>query len=405
MALFIDKSGAQVDAPLTASLYSEADRANLSVAQFINQKYPTDSAKHGTAFNQMLASTGLIVPDEKLQRELGIRPPSMADVLSGNASFSLAASNTAGVGSPQGQQSRILFPAAVIAYMENALVKDYDGDAQAFDRLVGQNIALPTDRFEQPVINMGTKNGPHEARAQRRAQLAAPAAMMSFTTTDKVRKIPSFALGMEFSKEALAATNLDIVGMAVRRQLMVERDAWVYSNLSDMIAGDNDINVSSIASLGYSVATNTLDSSAASGTITQKAWLKFLYRRRKYRKIDWVICDLDTYLKLEARTGRPSLTAIDTLLPRMEAHGTVQNPGIGDVKVFLVDAAADGGPIPADTIVGIDSRYAITRVRNTSATVTAAEQFALRQAEAFSLQFGEICYRTYDEAWDTLTVA
>jgi hypothetical protein len=147
-----------------------------------------------------------------------------------------------------------------------------------------------------------------------------------------------------------------------------------------------------------------LDSGAALGTITQKAWLKWLSRNRKFRKIDWIACDLDTYLKLEARTGRPSLTAIDTLLPRVESQATVVNSLLGNVQVMLVDSIADGGPLPANTILGLDSRYALARVRNTSADVTTSEKYALRQAEAFMMQFGEIVYRLNDNAFDVLTV-
>lgn len=404
MAKFYDASGALVEAEVPASVYADASKANLSVANHINRLYPTDAAKYGTTFDQMLASTGLLVPSASVQAQYGIRPPTMADVLEGRASF-LGASNTQGVGTPNGQQSRTLFPAAIIAYMETALVKDYTTDADQFDKLIGQEISVAQDTFEQPLINMNTIQGPQQARAARRAQLAGPNAMMTFTTSDKIRKIPTYALGMEFSNEALRATTLDLVGMSVRRFLAVERDSWVNSYLSDVYAGDNDINSSSLASLGYTVATNTLDSGAASGTITQKAWLKWLFRNRKYRKIDWVICDLSTYLKIEGRTGRPGLTAIDLTLPRVESQATVVNSLIGDVKVFIVDDASAGGPVPADTIVGLDSRYALARVRNTAANVTAAEKYALRQAEAFSIQFGEIVYRMHDDAFDTLTVA
>jgi hypothetical protein len=404
MAKFLNAEGAVQDVEIGAKVYSEANAANLGIAQYINRKYPTDAAKFGTTFDQMLASCGLVVPDSKLQRELGLRAPSMADVLSGAASFELA-SNTAGIGSPTGSQSRTLFPAAIVQYMETALVKDYQTDANVFDKLIAQTLSIASDRFEQPQINMSTPNGPNSALAQRRAQLAAPAAMMTFTTSDKIRKVPTYALGMEFSNEALRATTLDLVGLSVQRQLNVERDAWVYSYLSDMFSGDNDINTGSLASLGYTVNASTLDAASTGGSLTQAAWLKFLFRNRKYRKIDWVVCDLATYLKIEGRSGRPSLTAIDTLLPRLEAQATVQNPGIGDVKVFLVDDAASGGPIPAGTILGLDSRYAIARVRNTSADVQAAEQYALRQAEAFSLQFGEMCYRLHPDAFDTLVLA
>ena len=178
MPKFMTEKGAVQDVTLDASIYREAENAQLSVAQFVNQKYPTDAVKYGSTFDQMLASLNMVVPAAVTQRELGYRAPSMADVLAGGANFS-AAANTAGVGSPQGQQSRTLFPAALLQYMETALVKDYTTDATAFDKLVAQTISIPTDRFEQPQINMATKNGPHEARAARRAQLAAPAAMMA----------------------------------------------------------------------------------------------------------------------------------------------------------------------------------------------------------------------------------
>lgn len=403
MAKFQDASGAWLDVEVAASVYSEASKANLSVPAYVNRTYPTDVAKFGTTFDQMCASTGLIVPSSAAQHQFGIRPPTMADILNGNASFS-AASNTQGFGNPNGQQSRTLFPAAIISYMETTLVKDYETDADQFDKMIGVEIAVANDQFEQPQINMSIPNGPQGVRAARRAQLAGPSSMMSFTTTDKIRKIPSYALGIEFSNEALRATTLDLVGMSVGRQMRVERDSWVNIYLSDVLNGDNDINSQSLATLGYSTTTTAMDSGAAAGTITQKAWLKWLSRNRKFRKIDWIACDLDTYLKLEARTGRPSLTAIDTLLPRVESQATVVNSLLGNVQVMLVDSAADGGPLPANTILGLDSRYALARVRNTSADVTTSEKYALRQAEAFMMQFGEIVYRLNDNAFDVLTV-
>ena len=400
-----DKEGKIHEVKVEPTLYREASTKNLSVAAYLNNLYPTDEAKYGSAFNQILASTGLLVPDPKLAKNFGLRAPNMEMVLSGMAGFD-AASNSQQFGNaaPSTGSSRTLFPAALIAYMETALVKDYTIDATSFDRMVSTEIAVDKDRFEQPQINMSTDNGPNTALSQRRAQLAGPASMMQFTTSDVTRKIPTYALGMEFSKEALRATTLDLVGMSVKRQLMVERDAWVYSYISDFLLGDLDINTSSLATLGFTVNSSALDATSTT-TLTQKAWLKWLFRNRKYRVIDWVICDIDTYLKIEGRTGRPSLTAIDMGLPRLESQARIVNGVIGDVNVFVVDAAADGGPIPANTILGVDSRYAIARVRNTSADVTAAEQYALRQVEAFMVQFAEICYRLHPDAFDTLVIA
>lgn len=407
-AKFYDAQGQLQDIEVPPDIYSKAAAVNLSVPAFINREYPTDGV-NGSAFHQMLASCGLVVPDNKARAAYGLKPPTMADVLSGTANF-MVGSNAEQFGTPTGSASRTLFPAALVAYIETALVKNYEMDADQFDKMIGLEIAVDRDRFEQPQINMsagtgGSLQAPNQAKAARRAQLAGPSSFMQFTTSDVTRKIPTYALGMEFSQEALKATTLDLVGMSVQRQLRVERDAWVNSYISDFYAGDLDISTGSLASLGFTVNSSTLDSTAGSQN-TQKSWLKWLNRLRKYRVIDWVMCDLGTYLQhIEGRTGRPSLTAIDTLLPRMEAQGRVVNNVVGDVNVFIVDDAADGGPLPAGTLLGLDSRYAIARVRNTSANVTAAEQYALRQAEAFMVQFAEICYRMHDNAFDTLVIA
>lgn len=401
---YYNVAGELVDAKIEPQIHSQAAAANLSVSQFINRQYPTDVGRYGTTFDQMLASSGMIVPSNAQQRNMGYRAPTMADVLSGNAQFQAAGGSTSS-GTPYGSESRTLFPVAVIEAVETYLTKDFNTDKNQFDKLVARTISIAGQRFEQPQINYDTPNGPTSTRSQRRSQLANPPSMMRITTSDKVRSIPTFALGMEISNEAMKVTTLDLLGLSIKRQLAVEQDKMIYEYLSDMYAGDNDINTSSLSTLGYSVATNTLDSGAASGTITQKAWLKWLWRNRKYRIIDTVICDLDTYLKIEARTGRPSLTAIDTTLPRLEAHARIVNNVIGDVNVFIVDDAASGGPIPANTIVGLDSRYAIARVRNSLADVQAAEKYAMRQSEAFMTQWGEICYRQYPDAFDVLTVA
>lgn len=398
-----DAQGNLQEVTLEASIYRQAHDANLSVAQFINRQYPTDAAQYGTAYQQLLAGTGLVVPSMEHQTTFGMRPPTMGDVLAGKAQL-LGAANTQQAGGTFGTQSRILFPTAIISYMEATLVKDYETDAQQFDRLIATTLNIASDKFEQPIINMNTPGGPMQARAQRRAQLAPPAAMMSFTTSDVARKIPTYALGMEFSNEALKATTLDLVGLSVRRQLAVERDAWVNVYLSNVYAGDNDINTDSLATLGYSVASNTLDSASTGGVLTHKAWLKFLWRNRKYRKIDWIVCTMGTYLKIENRTGRPDVVPRYVPEARLDSQAIVQNNALGDVKVFIVDDAADGGPLPEDTILGLDSRYALARVRNTLADVTASEKYALRQAEAFSIQFGEEVYRLHADAFDVLTI-
>lgn len=395
-AKFFDASGAIQDVNLDATIYREANAENTTVAALINQRYQTDAGKYGSAFHQFLASCGLVVPKDN---EYGMRAPTIGAILDGTVQF-MGAANTQGVGAPAGSQSRVLFPIALIELAEANLRRNYEEDPAIFDSFVAQNISITNDRFEQPIVDFNTAKGPQQARAQRISQLAEPAAMMTFTTSDKTRTIPTYSIGMEFSKQALRATTLDMVGMTLTRYLAVERDSWVYSWISDILNGDNDINVGALPSVNSS----TLDAAATGGKLTHKAWLKFLGRKRRYRRVDAIVCDLDTYLAIEAREGRPGRTANDTTLPILDAQARPINSPHGDVRVFLVDSAAEGGPLPANTVLAFDTRYALTKVRNISAEYQAAEEFVMRRSEALRIDFAETLYRTFDDAFDVLVL-
>jgi hypothetical protein len=62
------------------------------------------------------------------------------------------------------------------------------------------------------------------------------------------------------------------------------------------------------------------------------------------------------------------------------------------------------GVIAANTIVGLDSRYAIRRVINAQAAYSAIEQYLLRRATAFRVDYGEYSHRLYDDAFSVMTL-
>lgn len=398
MAGFYDAQGQLQQVEITPSIYKEAHDSKLSVKSYINRKFGA-SNQYGTAYDQIMASCGLVVPKKN---DFGLQAPTIADILDGKAGFSAAAGGISqGNGTPFGTESRTLFPAALVEMMELFLKKDYTTERGIFDSMIAQELSVNGDHFEQPVINFKSFNGPEEAKAQRIAQLAEPASMVRFTTADKFRKIPTYSIGVEFSQQALRTSTLDLVGLSLARYAEVEADSWVYIWINDMLNGDGDINVGALPSR----TTTSFDPAATGGVLTHKAWVKWLYRNRKFRKIDAAIMDIDTYLKVEGRTGRPGLTDYDQSLSRIDPQGTALNPQIGDVRIFLVDSAAEGGPLPANTVLGLDTRYAMARVTNLEASYTAAETFALRRSEAMRMDFGQIVYRLYDDAFDVLTIA
>lgn len=403
MSFFIDKDGGTQDvtALITPELYREASDGNFTVAELLNRKFPEADQRIGTASAQIFASEGLALTGKN---QFGLRNITTAEVL--NDKGYSAAGNAKDNGSPFGSASRILFPAALIPLVEASVAKDYETDGAVFSGMVAQELSIGNENFEQPVIDYGTKNGPEQAKAQRIAQFSEPPVMMRFGTSNRPRKLATYGIMLEFSQQALRATTLDMVALTVNRYMAVEKDQRIYAYLNDLFAGNQDMITGAVSA----VTSTSLDAAATGGNLTHKAWVKFLARNRKKRKITYAVGDIDTYLKVEGRTGRPGSNNYDPTLARIDPQAVVLNSTFGsDVKWFIVDPATEGGPVPANTVWALDSTKAVTRVSNTSADYTAAETFALRRSEAMVMHWSEDVYRMMGDTdltpFDVLTIS
>lgn len=385
-AIIKDFYGENVEVPVEASIYKDAHDANLTVPQYFNQKYPTDAATYGSAFEQVCASSGLLLSSND---DYGIRTPNLKAVLEGGASINAVAIVRDAV-----PASRILFPAVFLEYIENQLVKDTEVQPAMFEKMIAISDTIAGARFEQPVLSFLK---PENARSQTIAQLATPPAMLRITASDVARKIPTFSIGLEISDEAAKVISIDLTALALARQVARERDVRVEGYINSFLTGDVDLGMSALTA----ISSTTLDSAATGGVLTQKAWIKFLAFRRRQRRITHVIGDIDTLLKVDGRTGRPTVyTANDPNYIINSIAGPV-NLNIQNVEFFIVEA----GVLPANTVLALDSNAAIRRVRNSEADYQAAEQFALRRGTGMRFDFGEIVYRLFDDAFEVLTIA
>lgn len=392
---FVDDANHTHEVELTAEeIVGGAKAAGVTPVQYINTKFPNANLALGPAFKQMQASIGIVREGEK--NIFGLRPTSMEQLLNGQFS---AVSNTQQNTTPFGTASRAFTLISVIDAIESAVSKDRKTDIDTFYSMVGTTLSLNTEHFEQPVIDYATLNGPEQAKAQRTSQGALPPKMAFFKTSDRIRRIGSWTIGMEWTDQALRASSLDFVSMTMSRYLEVERDERAYRYISDLFNGNGDL----ISGAVSSVTSTALNGSATAGVLTHKAWVKWLARNRKKRKITHAIMDLDTYLKVEGRTGRPGSNNYDPTLTRIDPQGgMINNTFGGDVKIFLVDDAASGGPVPANTIYGVDASRAITLVRNTAAQYSAVEEFALKRTSAMRMDWSEEVFRTFGDTDLTL---
>ena len=380
-----DKDGKNVEVPITPTLYQEAHEANQTVPQYLANRFETDAALYGSAFEQVCASSGLILGRD---RAFGIRPPTVKAILEGTAGMSAGAITRDAV-----PASRVLFPAVILEVIENQLAKERTSQPAIFDQMIAIDDTIAGDRIEQPVLDF---QKPEAARSQGIAQLALPAAMLRVTASDISKKIPVFSLGMEMSDEAAKVVTVDLTALALSRQVAVEKDLRVEEYITAFVNGDAD--------QGYAALTATtstsLDAAATGGVLTQKAWVKWLAQNRRKRTIDFIICDIDTALKIDARTNRPVVTQANDPNWKINSTPDPLNLSLQNVKMFIVEV----GVIATNTVVGLDSRHAIRRIRNSEAEYKASEQFALRKGIGLRFDFGEMAYRLFDDAWDVLTI-
>jgi len=52
----------------------------------------------------------------------------------------------------------------------------------------------------------------------------------------------------------------------------------------------------------------------------------------------------------------------------------------------------------------LDSRYAIRRVINVSASYQAIEQYVMRRATSFRVDYGFIMHKLFSDAWQAMTL-
>jgi hypothetical protein len=287
--------------------------------------------------------------------------------------------------------------------VEDRLIANLTMTANAFETMIAIDDSVAGDRYEQPQINM---TRPSAARSQGIAQLAMPASMMTLTVSDRPGNIPTFALGLEVSDQALRASTLDFVSLSIARQIAVQRNERAQNYMLALLNGDQDNvgggNESSLATLGKVTTSNSLDSTATGGVLTQKAWVKYMTLRSQLRTITHIVTDVDGALAVENRTGRPNTSTDNPMSPRINTLFDVINPlWPMSVKMFLtVDPSW-----PANTIMGFDSAYAIRRIRNLNAEYSAIEAYVMKRSQSMRFDFGETVIRMFSDAFDVLTIS
>lgn len=390
--VYVDAQGKNQALDLSIETYREASEQGMSLPQYLATKYPTNSEKYGSVMEQAMEQAGLFVYGDA---DSGVRSTVLSDMLSPRQAGAVTRDGT--------PLSRLLAPAVVLGAVENRLRAGVEGmtaTAEAFDKMVAVDDSINSDRFERPVLNFSDVE---KARSAPVAQLAMPGTMMTLSVSDKAYRIPSWGIGIEISDQAARAVNLDLLSLTVARQTQVERNARAEDYVLALLNGDSDIGDAALSSISGKVVTAaSLDAAATTG-VSHKAWVSWLSRNPTKRVVDTVITDLEGAMAIEQRAGRPTSTDnINGVSQRFNTTFNVLNAQWpSQVNLYITNNPA----WPAKTILGLDSRYGIHRVRSLTASYQAVEQFVLKRSTAMRMDDGELVYRLFDEAFEVLTYA
>lgn len=388
MAAYIDQNGATQQVSLEPTIFRQARDAGLSPEVFINQSHPV-RAGEPSAFEQMCASEGMFVGRNTA---FGIRPATMDAILNG---VEMKAGSIVRDAVPA---SRILFPMFQMSAIEDKLRANDYGIVAQFEAAAAVTDTINDDRFERPVLNFSK---PEAARSRAVAQLSEPASMLTITASDKSWRITGTSIGLEIADQALKASSLELVTLAMARQAETEQLERVEQQQLAFLNGDADMDMAALSTVTGAVK-KAKDFDAAissSGVLTQKAWMKYLINNNRKRTIDYVITDIDGAMAIENRTGRPTVQGDNGTSPRIDTLDSIINPSWADkVKVFVTQDPN----WPANTIVGFDSRYGYHVVNSSVLDYAAAEAYAMRRSTKYRIDRGSVSYRLFDEAWSVL---
>lgn len=378
---------------LSLETYAAAANYGMTLTGFLSAMYPNADLKQGSVFEQMCNRAGIM---SRSDQKTGMASTTFRQIEQGISNMTNMGVITRPDSSVNSSLAgRLLVPEIILQVINQNLSSSNDDFFNGIDSMVGITENVSGDKVDQPMINV---TAPEGSAAERVAQLAPPRIMVGITTNEKTSRIPTLSIGAQISEQAQSAVTLDLVTLAVSAQARGERIRHYERYLKAMIDGDSDLGESAVTA---DLVTAYDSSISTAMTMTQKAYLKFL--RQNYRKlnIDYLMMDLDTALAVDGRSGRPYQDQNRSTSPQLNVDESVMNLNIKAPNVMIVESDIVG----AGNIVAIDSRHAIRRVRNVSASYQAIENNVIRRSTTLRIDYGEIMHKLFPEAWQRVELA
>lgn len=377
-ASFIESGGRPSEIPISIDIYKSAADRNLSVPAYLQQEYGQKADKNyanGSVFSQVMASLNAPI-DVKGK---GFRAMKLGNILDGT--FRAAVTQNAKTA------LTILAPAAILSIVEENKTEDYTDTLSMFEKLIAIDKFNSSDTFAMPIFDL--------SNADKRQASAIGQSAISYvgrlTISRKSHTIPTFSYCLEASDKALKDYCIDTIAIYLRRLRKPLAFNLVCQQLNSLINGDRDMDIKPLPV----VPINKYDSEAGNGVLTHKAYMKWLRNDCRFYQVDYVLCNEDDYFRIIERKGRPNIS-----LEQMAYATKPINKNIFEPQIFILNE----GVVPPGTLVGIDSRYAIARLKNSWANFDAVEEMVMRNGKALHFYERQVVYRHDDQAFKVTTL-
>ena len=400
--------------------YELAERHSMRPSALVNKKYPDADPRFGTAFQQGCTSLGIF---PKAIPEKGIAATTLRDIATGECMQQLSAiqlatssdhaGNTISAPStPVGSStpaSRVFLPEVVMNLVNEKLVEDFNPEVALFNSILAMDTTIQSEIYTRPRVDV---TAPRAEGSRPIAQNALPRQLVSISTSQVSYALPTVSIGLQISDQAMASATIDLVSLIVAQQAEGERFRNLWTDVGNIISGNTDAGESALTPVNFT----TYDSNASSGEVTQTGWLNMLYDNTRKVSFDTIIAPLTVVQAIISRTGRPVMFDPRGYDP---ANSNAEVPSTGNAGNYGLDAPPQlmnwmvgaprmmivpDGTIPASHMIALDSRYALMRVRNASASYSAVQQMVLQRTNEFRWDYGEHVHRMFPDSEGVIKV-
>jgi len=155
------------------------------------------------------------------------------------------------------------------------------------------------------------------------------------------------------------------------------------------------------SALATFTATSLDAACTGANTMTQKAWLAFLYKNSMTMTKTNLICDFNAAMAIENRANRPT-NVMNNSIDRIDVPFRVTYPSFNSTIDMLIMPV---GTFPASTILSLDKSQAIAKVTSTAAEYQAIEEMVIKKSTEIRIDRGFITYRMYDSAFNCMVMS